>query len=51
MCVSSKLVFHQSQYINAIKDIQYTRYYYHMYILDFFHVFVHSLLLRCMFKV
>jgi len=43
------LVFPQSKRISAIKRIVF--YYRHVYIFVFFHVFVFSLLLRCMFKV
>jgi len=48
MCVSQKLVFHQSKGISTIMCILY---YHHVCILVFLHVFVYSLLLRCMFEV
>jgi len=48
MRASYMLVFHQSKYISAIKRILF--YYRHVYILVFFHVFMCSLLLRCMLK-
>jgi len=43
------LAFYQSKCIDAIKRILFS--YRHGYTLVFFHVFVCSLLLRCMFQV
>jgi len=48
MHVPFVLVFHQSKSISAIKRI--LIYYRHACILVFFHVFVCSLLMRCMLK-
>jgi len=47
-CIPYMLVFHQSKCISAIKRIPF--YYFPVYVLEFIHVFVCSLSLRCVLK-
>ena len=48
MCMSQKLVFHQSKMY--LRHQAYTLYYRDVCILVFLHVFAYSMLLRCMLK-